>query len=132
MSVFNTRSKNSKGDASHPHPRGKRKLRHTFMAAGKLQDLLKRSGNGELETLVRRAQRLDSLASALCRALPEELSGDIVAANVRENGELVVVCRSSARAARVRYEGETLLAAASSAGESVTRVSIRVSHESLP
>ncbi len=102
------------------------------MAAGKLQDLLKRSGNGELETLVRRAQRLDSLASALCRALPEELSGDIVAANVRENGELVVVCRSSARAARVRYEGETLLAAASSAGESVTRVSIRVSHESLP
>ncbi len=102
------------------------------MAADKLQDLLKRRGNGELQSLVRRAQRLDSLVSALGGALPVELAGDIVAANVREDGELVVICRSPARAARVRYESKTLLAAASSAGESVTRVSVRVGHEPPP
>lgn len=102
------------------------------MAADKLQDLLNRNGNGELETLVRRAQRLDALASALARELPPGLGGDIVAANVRDGGELVVICRSSARAARIRYESQTLLRAASSAGENVQRVTVRVSHDLLP
>jgi hypothetical protein len=129
MCVFNTRSKNSKGEAVHPHIPEKRQLRHTPMAADKLQDLLNSNGNGELETLVRRAQRLGALASALARALPPGLGNDIVAANVKDDGELVGICRSPARAARVRYESPTLLRAASSAGEAVTRVTVRVSHD---
>jgi hypothetical protein len=98
------------------------------MAADKLEDLLNRNGNGELQDLVQRAQRLGRLACALSRALPPALAGDVVAANVRDGGELVVVCRTPARAARVRYESEALLAAARAAGETVDRLTVRVGH----
>ena len=58
--------------------------------------------------------------------LEGELAADVVAANVRDDGELVVVCRTPARAARIRYESGTLRAAASSVGENVNRVTVRV------
>lgn len=96
------------------------------MSARKLTDLLNPNGNGDLDVLVRRARELGALAEALARALPAELAADVVAANVREDGELVVVCRTPARAARIRYESGTLRAAASSVGENVNRVTVRV------
>jgi hypothetical protein len=93
----------------------------------KLDILLNRNKNGDLEDLVRQARRLGDLAQALCGALPAELAADIVAANVREDGELVLVCRSPARAARLRFESDTLLATARAAGEKVQRLKVRVS-----
>jgi hypothetical protein len=97
------------------------------MGDEKLEKLLNRNGNGELADLVREARRRGELAASLARILPAELAGDIVAANVRDGGELVVVCRSPARAARIRYAIEALLGAARAAGEEVSRLTVRVS-----
>lgn len=99
------------------------------MGSEKLDELLNSNGNEELACLVRQARRLGELTASLSRALPSELAGDLLAANVRDGGELVVVCRSPARAARMRYEGEALLAAARSAGEPVSRLTVRVSQK---
>ena len=97
------------------------------MTADKLGNLLNRNENGELTDLVRRAQALDSLCRALAAALPPDLAPDVLAANVREDGELVVICPTPARAARLRFESETLLAAANAAGAAATHVTVRVS-----
>jgi hypothetical protein len=99
------------------------------MTTEKLNNLLNNKENNELSDLVRRAQRAGALVDSLSRALPAELAGDLIAANVHDDGELVVICRTPARAARVRYETGTLLAAASSAGEPATRLTVRVSHD---
>mgnify|MGYP000498306463 CR=1 FL=1 len=99
------------------------------MTADKLGNLLNRNENGELGDLVRRAQALDSLCRALTAALPADLAADVLAANVREGGELVVICPTPARAARLRFESEALLAAATAAGESVTHLTVRVTHQ---
>lgn len=100
------------------------------MPTDKLDNLLNPNEIGELSALVRRARRLGDLATRLSAALPADLAADVVAANVRDGGELVVVCRTSARAARLRFENETLLAAARSAGEAVDRLTVRVTHDS--
>ena len=97
------------------------------MGSKKLDDLLNRNETGDLAHIVRQARRRGELAVRLARVLPAELAGDIVAANVRENGELVVVCRSPARAARMRYESANLLDAARATGEAAERVTVRVS-----
>jgi hypothetical protein len=97
------------------------------MGEKKLEKLLNRNENGELANLVREARRRGELAASLARVLPPEIAGDIVAANVRDGGELVVVCRSSARAARIRYASEVLLRAARATGEEVIRLTVRVS-----
>ena len=44
------------------------------------------------------------------------------------DGELIVIADSPAWAARLRFEGDKLLAAARDAGEQVTTVSVRVTH----
>lgn len=98
------------------------------MTADKLGNLLNRNENGELGDLVRRAQALDSLCRALAAALPTELAPDVLAANVREDGELVVICPSPARAARLRFESGALLAAAKAAGTAATHLTVRVTH----
>ena len=69
---------------------------------------------------------MGELASALNRALPESKRPAIVAANVRENGELVVICASSAWASRLRYETDLLLEAARNAGVSARSCRVRV------
>lgn len=99
------------------------------MAADKLENLLKTSQNTELAEVVSRARKMGALTETLTGALPADLSDGIVAANLRADGELVVIARSPAWAARLRYEGDRLQAAAGGAGETVERVSVRVSHD---
>ena len=70
---------------------------------------------------------MGELTHLLCKALPEEYAGAIVAANMREDGDLVVIAASSAWASRLRYETDTLLAAAREAGLKVTACRVRVS-----
>ncbi len=96
------------------------------MAAKQLGNLLNSNGNGDLGDLVRRARDMGELTATLARALPLELAGSLVAANIRENGELVVICRSSAWASRLRFEEATLVDAARRHGVSVDKVSVRV------
>lgn len=96
------------------------------MAAKTLGNLLNANENGDLGDLVRRARDMGELTATLARELPAELAGGLVAANIRGKSELVLICPSSAWAARLRFEETTLLKAAQTHGISVDKVSVRV------
>ena len=96
------------------------------MAAKSLEKLLNPSKGGDLANIVRCAQDMGELASALARALPAEEGAAILAANVREDGELVVLCQSSAWASRLRFSADALLDAARAHGADASRCSVRV------
>ena len=72
---------------------------------------------------------MGELASALTGALPPELADGIIAANLRDNGELVVICSSSAWASRLRFESERILAVARNAGAAAETCTVRVSQQ---
>lgn len=97
-----------------------------MMADKPLKDLLNPCSNGDLGDIIRRARELDELTNNLCKSLPEEYAGAIVAANFRENGELVIIAASSAWASRLRYETDALLAAARDLGLTPVRCRVRV------
>jgi len=97
------------------------------MPGKKLKNLLNSSIDGDLGELIGRARRMGELTDILSSALPEPERSSIVAANVRDDGELVVICASSAWASRLRYQTDTLLDAASKAGISAQTCRIRVS-----
>mgnify|MGYP001822257708 FL=1 len=96
--------------------RKKRKLHHIFMPVTKLEDLLKKDAASGLQKIIQTAQNMDSLTGALRAAEPREVTEHIVAANVRADGELIIICSSSAWAARLRFESESLLEVAHGAG----------------
>lgn len=96
------------------------------MPVKSLENLLNPSKDGDLANIVRRAQDMGDLTGALVRALPPEEGASILAANVRDDGELVVMCRSSAWASRLRFSADALLAAARGHGATVSRCSVRV------
>ncbi|HSG97623.1 MAG TPA: DciA family protein [Woeseiaceae bacterium] len=96
------------------------------MAEKELKNLLNPCVGGDLGQIVRRARELGELTGALANSLPEEYAEALVAANVRENGELVVIAASPAWANRLRYEEDTLLAAARAAGLNPTSCRVRV------
>lgn len=97
------------------------------MPSNKLKNLLNPSNDGDLGDLIGRARRMGELTDILCGALPESDRSAIVAANVRDDGELVVICASSAWASRLRYETDVLLNAAKNAGVSAHTCRVRVS-----
>ena len=96
------------------------------MSADKLENLLNPSNNGDLGRIVKRARAMGELVEILGEALPERDKTAIVAANIRDDGELVVICESSAWASRLRYETDTLLKAARDAGISAHTCRVRV------
>ena len=96
------------------------------MATNELKNLLNPSDSGDLGQIVRRAREMGELTHALSKALPDEFAGAIVAANVREGGDLVVIAASSAWASRLRYESDVLLTAARSTGVDPTGYRVRV------
>ncbi len=97
------------------------------MPADELKNLLNPSNDGDLGQLIRRARNMGELTDRLILALPDEQAAGIVAANLRDNGELVVIVASSAWASRLRYETEALLEAAQSVGVKAHTCRIRVS-----
>ena len=97
------------------------------MTTNKLKNLLSSCKDGDLGDVISRARQMGELTEILSKALPESDRGAIVAANVRDSGELVVICASSAWASRLRYETEVLLAAARKAGVSASTCRVRVS-----
>jgi hypothetical protein len=96
------------------------------MTAKQLGNLLNLKENAELGELIERARSMGRLTETLSKSLPEDLAGSLIAANIREESELVVICRNSAWASRLRFEEETLIAAARSHGVDVDKVSVRV------
>lgn len=92
-----------------------------------LEKLLKSGSGGALEEIVQRAQNMDQLTAAMRSVLPEEAQSQLLAANLRENGELVLICSSSSWAARLRFESEQLIEAARLTGADVNKCKVKVS-----
>jgi len=92
-----------------------------------LEKLLKTGSGGALEEIVQHAQNMDQLTAAMRSVLPEEAQSQLLAANLRENGELVLICSSSSWAARLRFESEQLIEAARLTGADVNKCKVKVS-----
>ena len=99
------------------------------MSIIRLEKLLKKGAGGSLDKIIQHAQKLDELTDALRAELPADAAKHLLAANARDNGELVLICASSAWASRLRYESEKLVQAARSAGFMVDRARVTVSQE---
>ena len=96
------------------------------MATDDLKNLLNSSACSELGDIVRRARDMGELTHIVSAALPDEYAGAIVAANLREDGDLVLIAASSAWASRLRYEADAIMAAARNAGLSPVACRVRV------
>ena len=99
------------------------------MTITKLEKLLKTGAGGALDEIIQRAQNMAELTTALRAALPADASQNLLAANLRENGELVLICSSPAWASRLRFETDSLMAAARAAGLTVSSCRVSVSQE---
>jgi hypothetical protein len=99
------------------------------MSIKSLENLLNPNDDGGLADIVRHAQDMGELVTALQRALPEDMAQSIRAANIRDDGELVILAASSAWAAKLRFEADRLMEAARQTGTEVTSSKIRVSRD---
>ena len=97
------------------------------MPTYKLKNILNSKNQHDLGSLVENTKRMAKLTENLSLTLPKNDRHAIVAANVRHNEELVVICASSAWASRLRYKTKALLSAANQAGIKVNSCKIRVS-----
>jgi len=91
-----------------------------------LGSLLNLNKDRELGDIVKHARDMGELVSALQNSLPVDQATAVVAANVRDDGELVILCSSSAWASRLRFETDTLMQAARDTGAQVERCVVRV------
>ena len=79
------------------------------MSIIRLQNLLESGETDGLGKLVRRAQDMDRLTTALKAGLDAESGPHLVAANLRADGLLVILADSPAWAARFRYESDRFI-----------------------
>ena len=99
------------------------------MSIIRLENLLKVRASGTLSKIIQRAQNMDELTTALRAALPADEGQNLLAANLREGGELVLVCSSSAWASRLRFESDMLMEAARKTGLTVNSCRVTVSQK---
>lgn len=99
------------------------------MSAKSLKNLLKSPPGEPLDRVIRRARDMGELTQILRNALEPTLADSLVSANLRDTGELVLVCRSSAWAARLRFEADTLLAAARAGGRAADSLRVSVARD---
>jgi len=97
------------------------------MPIKRLENLLNPNNDGGLGDIIRHAQDMGELGQSLQPQLPEESAANIIAANVRDDGELVVLASSPAWAAKLRFEADVLMAAARRSGAEVSSCRVRVS-----
>ncbi len=95
----------------------------------RLENLLKPGAGGALDKIIRRAQSMDELTTALRAELSADASQYLLAANLRDDGELVLICASSAWASRIRFESDKLIEAARKLGLTVNSCRVSVSQE---
>mgnify|MGYP001160849609 CR=1 FL=1 len=91
-----------------------------------LKNLINSKSSNELEKIIQAAADMQLLTKALKDVVTQEISEHLVAANVRDNGELVVICTSSAWASRLRFESKTLISTAQNSGFDASTVRITV------
>ena len=100
------------------------------MSIKSLENLLNPNDDRGLGDIVRHAQDMGQLLQCLQRQLPEESAANVLSANIRDDGELVVLASSPAWAAKIRFEADSLMAAARQSGADVTSCKVRVSRDS--
>ena len=96
------------------------------MPIKRLENLLKPNKDGGLGEIIRHARDMGELVQSLQRQLPDETAASILAANIRDDGELVILASSPAWAAKLRFEADALLAVARKTGATVTTCTVRV------
>jgi hypothetical protein len=69
---------------------------------------------------------MGELVGRLQAALPEHEAASVVAANIRDDGTLVVLVKASVWASRLRFAEDVLLAAARESGRQADRLDVRV------
>jgi hypothetical protein len=94
----------------------------------RLDKLLKTSTGGTLDKIIQRAQNMEALTAEIRSALPPEAAENLMAANLRDDGELMLICASSAWASRIRFESARLLDVARNQGLTVHRCQVTVGH----
>ena len=100
---------------------------HIAMSIIRLEKLLKIDSGNALKKIIRRAQDMDDLTTILRTIIPNEARSHLLAVNLRENGELVLICSSPSWAARLRFESEQLIQAVRMTGADVSSCKVRVS-----
>ncbi len=96
------------------------------MSEKRLDSLLNPNNDGGLGEIIRHARNMGDLVQKLQKALPDDQGPAIIAANIRDDGELVILASSSAWASRLRYETEALISAARESGNTVRSCTVRV------
>ncbi len=91
-----------------------------------LKNLINSKSSSELDKIIQTAADMQLLTTALKEVVTQEISEHLVAANVRDNGELVVICTSSAWASRLRFESKTLISTAQNSGFDASRIRVTV------
>ena len=97
------------------------------MPATKLENLLKSGAGGSLEKLIQTAQNMDTLTGVLRASLQADAAPHLLAASLHDDGQLVVICASSAWASRIRFEEVALIDAAKRGGFDAETLRVRVS-----
>jgi hypothetical protein len=96
------------------------------MPIKRLENLLNPNNDGGLGDIIRHAKDMGELVQELQQALPDDISASILSANIRDNGELVVLASSPAWAAKLRFEANRLMDTARQTGADVTSCTVRV------
>lgn len=91
-----------------------------------LENILNPNDDGGLGEIIRHAQDMGELVQRLQQTLPGDSAASIFAANIRDDGELVILASSPAWAAKLRFEAEGLMATARETGAEVTSCTVRV------
>jgi hypothetical protein len=91
-----------------------------------LQNLLNPNKDGGLGDIIRHARDMGELVHKLQQALPDDMTTSIQSANIRDNGELVILASTPAWAAKLRFEANRLMATARETGADVTSCVVRV------
>ena len=97
------------------------------MPAKRLENLLNLNTDEGLGSIVRHARDMDRLLRGLREALPADEAEGILAANIRDDGELVILASTPAWAAKLRFEADGLIEAARRTGAEVSSCAVRVS-----
>ena len=96
------------------------------MPIKRLNILLNPNDDGGLGDIIRHARDMGELVHKLQQALPDDMTTSIQSANIRDNGELVVLASTPAWAAKLRFEANRLMATARKTGADVTSCVVRV------
>jgi len=96
------------------------------MPPKRLDNLLNANDGGDLGQIIRRAREMGELVQVLQASLPAEAAPGIIAANIRGDGELIVLAASSAWAAKLRFQADLMITAARQTGAEIHSCKVRV------